>query len=171
MKTTYYTREGLNKIKEELRHLEEKEMPLIAAQIAEASAKGDLSENAEYHAAKHRQRVTSIRLNELKKEIVNAVVLDPRQIDTTQVSILTTVEIEDQDNGRMHTYLLVSEREADMKLGKLSINSPLGQGILGKKIGELVTIEMPSPHIPHKGAQQRTFKIRSIASGHQKKNG
>ncbi len=163
MKTRYYTAEGLAKLKEELIFLEEKEMPLIARLIGEASSQGDLKENAEYHAAKGRQNIVSLRIKRLKEELSQALVLDQAHIDTSQVGILTTVRLKDLEQKKELVYTLVSEREVDMRAGKISINSPIGQGLLGKKVGEKAVISMPSPLAGRRRAlEARSFEIISI---------
>ncbi|MEM9737848.1 MAG: transcription elongation factor GreA [Bacteroidota bacterium] len=164
LKINYYTKEGLDKIRQELRFLEEIEMPLIAKQIGEASEKGDRRENAEYHAAKDKQRITSMRIHTLKNAIANAVILNLSMVDTSQVNILTKVTIQDLDTNKQFIYTLVSEKEVDMKSGKISVNSPIGKGLLGKKINEIAVIAMPTPSIRQGlGINKRSFKILDIA--------
>ncbi len=141
---SYYTPEGFSKLKEELDYLIIKGRKSIAKQIAEARAKGDLSENAEYDAAKHAQGLLELKITKLEKIMQHARVLAKDQVDTTQVSLFTTVTIKNKQQGRTLSYTIVSTAEADLRKGKISIQSPIAQGILGKSIGEMATIQTPA---------------------------
>jgi transcription elongation factor GreA len=145
---SYVTEEGLNKLKKELEQLESVERPKISQQIAEARDKGDLSENAEYDAAKEAQGMLEMRISKLKNSIANSRVLDPSKIDTSTVQILNKVRIKNKKNNAEMTYTLVSESEADLKAGKISIDTPIAKGLLGKKVGDVVDIKVPSGVIP-----------------------
>ncbi|WP_448518020.1 transcription elongation factor GreA [Rhodoflexus sp.] len=140
---TYYTAEGLQKLKDELHELRTKGRAEIARQIAEARDKGDLSENAEYDAAKDAQGLLELKISKLEELLSQARVVDESMIDTSKVSILSKVKIKNKANGQQVEYMLVAEEEADLKLGKISVKSPIGQGLLGKKEGELAEITTP----------------------------
>lgn len=144
----YYTEEGLQKLKDELHHLETVERRRCTAAVAEAREKGDLSENAEYDAAREEQALLEVKIGKLKDLMVHARLVDESQIDVTKVSILTTVKIKNLKNNATMSYTLVAENEADLKLGKISIDSPIGKGLLGKKVGDKVDISVPSGIIP-----------------------
>ena len=141
---SYYTKEGLQKLKDELNELKTKGRTEMARQIAEARDKGDLSENAEYDAAKDAQGLLELKIAKLEEVVGNARVLDGTTVDSSKVSILSTVKIKNQQNGAQMTYMLVSEEEADLKSGKISVKSPIGKGLLGKKIGETAQVEAPA---------------------------
>ena len=143
-KISYYTEEGLNKLKTELNDMKTKGRSEIARQIAEARDKGDLSENAEYDAAKDAQGMLEMKIAKLEEILSNARVIDESSIDTSQVAVLSTVRIKNRRNGAEISYTLVSEEEADLKLGKISVGSPIGKGLLGKKVGEVATIQVPA---------------------------
>jgi transcription elongation factor GreA len=143
-KISYYTKEGLEKLKGELSHLKSKGRSEIAKQIAEARDKGDLSENAEYDAAKDAQGHLEAKIAQLEELMGKARLLDESLIDTSAVSILSTVTIKNKKNGASFTYTLVSEEEADLKAGKISTQSPIGKGLLGKKEGEVARIKTPA---------------------------
>ncbi|WP_103326587.1 transcription elongation factor GreA [Bacteroidetes bacterium endosymbiont of Geopemphigus sp.] len=143
-KAQYVTGEGLKKLREELEQLETLERPKISRQIAEARDKGDLSENAEYDAAKEAQGLMEMRIARLKEKIINARVIDSSQVDHSKVSILSTVQIKNITHGLDQSYTLVPESEADLKAGKISVNTPIAQGLLGKKIGETARIALPN---------------------------
>ena len=143
-KVSYYTEEGLQKLKDELEYLKTKARRDIARQIAEAKDKGDLSENAEYDAAKDAQGMLEMKIAKLEAIVGNARVLDGKNIDTSKVSILSKIKIKNNKNGAILTYTLVSEEEADLKSGKISVKSPIGKGLLGKKKGEIVEIQVPA---------------------------
>lgn len=143
-KISYYTREGLDRIKAELSTLKSKGRADIAKQIAEARDKGDLSENAEYDAAKDAQGHLEAKIAQLEDLVANARLLDESNIDTSKVSILSKVTIKNKKNNASVTYMLVSEEEADLKAGKISTMSPIGKGLLGKTVGEVATIKTPA---------------------------
>ena len=143
MSVNYYTKEGLQKLKKELEELKSKGRSNMAKQIAEARDKGDLSENAEYDAAKDAQGLLELKISKLEGVVSKARVIDESTIDTSKVSILSSVKIKNIKNNMEVTYQLVAEEEADLKLGKISIQSPIGKGLLGKKKGEKVTIKAP----------------------------
>lgn len=146
-KVSYYTKEGLDKLKSELTQLKGRGRADIARQIAEARDKGDLSENAEYDAAKDAQGLLEAKIAQLEEIVSNARLLDESQIDTDSISILSRVTIRNKKNNATVTYLLVSEEEADLKAGKISTQSPIGKGLLGKKKGDVVTIKTPAGEI------------------------
>ena len=142
-KYTYYTQEGFDKLTNELQELKTKGRSDIAKQIAEARDKGDLSENAEYDAAKDAQGMLEMKISKMETLLSQARVLDESQVDLSKVSILSTVRIKQKASGREVTYTLVAEEEADLKKGKISVGSPIGQGLLGKEVGELAEIKTP----------------------------
>lgn len=144
MSTQYVTKEGLEKLRNELRQFENIERPKISQQIAEARDKGDLSENAEYDAAKEAQGLLEVKISKLKSQIANARVIDQSMLDATKVSILSTVKIKNVINGKEMTYSLVPETESDLKLGKISVNTPIAKGLLGKKLGDIAEITLPN---------------------------
>lgn len=139
----YLTQEGYDRLKEELEHLKTEGRNEAARAIAEAREKGDLSENAEYDAAKDAQGLLEAKINELEKKFANARVLDASQVDISKVTVLTKVTIKNVKNNKKITYQLVSESEADLKAKRISVSSPVGKGLLGKKVGEIATIETP----------------------------
>jgi len=141
---SYYTKEGLEKLKKELERLEGSERQKISQQIADARDKGDLSENAEYDAAKEAQGLLELRISQMKEIISNARILDESQIDTSRVQILSRVKIRNEKTKKMMEYTIVSESEADLKAGKISIKSPIAQGLLGKTVGAKIEVEVPS---------------------------
>jgi transcription elongation factor GreA len=141
---SYYTPEGLQKLKDELAFLKTKGRADMAKQIAEARDKGDLSENAEYDAAKDAQGLLEMKISKLGDLVANARLLDEANVDTSKVSILCTVKIKNKKNGATVVYTIVSEEEADLKAGKISVKSPIGSGILGKKIGDLAMVDAPA---------------------------
>ena len=143
-KTSYYTKEGLKKLKEELDQLKDIERPKASQAIAEARDKGDLSENAEYDAAKEAQGMLEMRIARMEENYTNARLIDESQLDVSKVLVLSTVELLNKTNGMKMTYTLVAQSEADLKTGKISVNSPIGQGLLGKKVGEMAEISVPS---------------------------
>ncbi len=140
----YYTKEGLKRVKEELEYLKNVERPCISRQIAEARDKGDFSENAEYDAAKEAQGLLEMKISKMEDTIADARVLDSSQIDTSKIMVLSTVKIKNLQNDTEMKYTLVSESEVDLKSGKISINSPIGKGLIGKKVGEKAEIQVPS---------------------------
>ena len=141
---SYYTEEGLQKLKDELHRLETTERRNISKQIAEAREKGDLSENAEYDAAREAQGLLELKIAKLKEVIVNARIVDESLLDTSKVSILTKVKIKNLKSGQLLQYTIVAENEANLKEFKISIDSPIGKGLLGKKVGEKVDIQVPA---------------------------
>jgi len=144
---SYYTEAGLKKLKDELNELRTKGRADMARQIAEARDKGDLSENAEYDAAKDAQGLLELKISKLEEVVSNARVIDESSIDTSKVSILSKVKIKNKKNGMEVTYTIVSEEEANLKEGKISVKSPIGKGLLGKKAGEVAQIEAPAGKI------------------------
>ncbi len=144
MAINYYTKDGLQKLKDELTELKTKGRADMAKQIAEARDKGDLSENAEYDAAKEAQGLLELKISKLETVVGNARIIDESSVDTSKVSILSTVKIKNSKNKMEVTYQLVAEEEADLKSGKISVQSPIGKGLLGKKKGELATIKVPA---------------------------
>lgn len=138
------TQEGLNKLKSQLHELKTKGRSEMAKQIAEARDKGDLSENAEYDAAKEAQGLMEMKIAKLENTIAQARVLDESQIDTTKVSIMTVIKIRNSKTKKEFTYTLVAEEEADLANGRLSVLSPIGKGLLGKSIGESADIQIPA---------------------------
>ena len=147
MAINYYTKEGLQKLKDELSELKTKGRSDMAKQIAEARDKGDLSENAEYDAAKEAQGLLELKISKLEKVVGNARIIDESSIDTSKVSILSTVKIKNKKNNMEVKYQLVAEEEADLKSGKISVQSPIGKGLLGKRKGDLATIKVPAGDI------------------------
>ncbi len=143
-KVSYYTEEGLRKLKEELNQLRDVERPKASQAIADARDKGDLSENAEYDAAKEAQGLLEMKIAKLEELLANARLIDESQLDTSKVLVLSTVKLRNQQNGMELTYTLVAESEADLKAGKISVTSPIGKGLLGKKAGETAEIQVPN---------------------------
>ena len=141
---SYVTKDGLDKMKAELELLETIERPKITQQIAEARDKGDLSENAEYDAAKEAQGMLEMRISKLKNLIADAKVIDETNLDTSKVSILTTVRLKNMDTKGEQKFTLVPDNESDLKAGKISINTPIAKGLLGKVIGETADIVLPN---------------------------
>jgi len=141
---SYYTAEGLKKLKEELEHLKNVMRPKASADIAEARDKGDLSENAEYDAAKEAQGMLEMRIAKLEEVYANARLIDETHLDTSKVLVLSHVKIKNQTNGMELKYQLVAESEADLKNGKISVTSPIGKGLLGKSVGEIAEITVPN---------------------------
>ncbi|MFH1118816.1 MAG: transcription elongation factor GreA [Bacteroidota bacterium] len=154
MMNMYFTSEGLNRLKAELDQLVSIERPSISQQIAEARDKGDLSENAEYDAAKNAQGMLELKISKLQETIRNAKIIDETKLDNSKVLILTTVKIRNTKNNATMTYALVPENEADLKQGKISVNSPIAKGLLGKSVGDNVDIQVP--------AGKMTFEIVEI---------
>ncbi|MBS1765151.1 MAG: transcription elongation factor GreA [Bacteroidetes bacterium] len=154
MAITYLTEEGLKKLQEELNYLKTVQRPLISKQIAEARDKGDLSENAEYDAAKDAQGMLELKISKMEELLSSARIVDESKIDTSKVSILSKIRIRNLNNKQELTYTLVAENEADLKAGKISVTSPIGKGLLGKKKGETAEITVPSGKL--------TFEIISI---------
>ena len=144
---SYLTQEGYDKLRAELDVLKTEERKKIAAAIAEAREKGDLSENAEYDAAKDAQGMLELKINELEKVLANARVIDASQLDSSKVTVLSKVTIKNKKNGKELTYQIVAESEADLKAKKISVNSPIGQGLLGKAKGEIAVVTTPAGNI------------------------
>jgi transcription elongation factor GreA len=144
MAVTYYTEEGLRKLKDELTDLKSKGRADIARQIAEARDKGDLSENAEYDAAKDAQGLLELRISKMEEIVGNARVLDETTIDLSKVSIMTKVKLKNLKSNSTLTYSIVAEEEADLKSQKISVKSPIGSGLLGKKVGDRAEIKIPA---------------------------
>lgn len=147
MAINYYTKEGLQKLKDELENMKTIERPKISQQIAEARDKGDLSENAEYDAAKEAQGLLEMKISKMEDVVANARILDSSKVDTSKVMVLSTVKIRNKANKAEMKYTLVSESEADLKAGKISVSSPIGKGLVGKKVGEEAEIQVPSGKI------------------------
>lgn len=141
---SYYTKEGLKKLKDELLQLEQEERPRVSQEIADARDKGDLSENAEYHAAKEEQSLLETKIAKLKNVVANARIIDESQLDTSKVLIHSNVKIKNTANGMEFTYTLVADSESDVRNGKLSVNSPIGKGLLGKQEGDVAEIQVPN---------------------------
>jgi transcription elongation factor GreA len=151
----YVTEEGLLKLKEELDQLRNVERPLISRQIADARDKGDLSENAEYAAAKEAQGMLEMKISKLQDLVARSRVIDETKIDISSVRILHKVKIRNKSNNSIMEYQLVPESEANFKIGKIAVSSPIAQGLIGKKVGDIVQIKVPSGIIP--------FEIISIS--------
>ncbi|MGA2405451.1 MAG: transcription elongation factor GreA [Bacteroidales bacterium] len=151
----YVTVEGLQKLKKELDQLRNVERPSISRQIADARDKGDLSENAEYAAAKEAQGMLELRISKLEDIVARSRILDESKIDTSFVRLLNRVKIRNKSNNSVMEYLIVPESEANFKLGKIAVSSPIAQGLIGKKVGDIVKIKVPSGTIP--------FEIISIS--------
>ena len=146
-KVAYYTKEGYQKLKDELNQLKDVERPKASQAIAEARDKGDHSENAEYDAAKEAQGLLEMRIAKLEETLANARIIDESQLDNSKVLVLSTVTIKNKVNGQEMTYTLVAESEADLKTGKISVNSPIGKGLLGKAVGDIAEIQVPNGKI------------------------
>lgn len=151
----YYTEEGLQKLKDELHHLKSHERKAATQAIVEARDKGDLSENAEYDAAREAQALLEVRIAKLEEIIANARIVDESKLDLSKASILTTVKIKNLSSGATMKYTLVAENEADLKAGKISVDSPIGKALLGRKVGEKVDVQVP--------AGKMTFEIAEIS--------
>jgi len=144
MAVTYMTAEGYKKLVEELNELERVQRPAISKQIAEARDKGDLSENAEYDAAKEAQGLLEMKISQLKEMVASARMIDESKITTSEVQILNKVQIKNLKTGQVMTYMIVSESEANLKEGKLSVTTPIAKGLLGKKVGDKAEVKVPS---------------------------
>lgn len=153
-KISYYTAEGLKKLRDELNYLKDVERPKASQAIAEARDKGDLSENAEYDAAKEAQGMLEMKIAKLEEVVSNARVINESKIDTSKALIHSTVKIKNKGNNQEMTYKLVSQTEANLKAGRLSVDSPIGKGLLGKKVGDEAEIKVPNGVI--------TFQILEI---------
>ena len=151
---TYLTKEALEKLKSELQKMKSVDRPSASKAIAEAREKGDLKENAEYDAAKEAQGLLEAKIQRLESDLANVRILEEGNIDTSKVSILTKVTITNLSNKKQVTYHLVSEKEADLKQGKISVSSPIGKGLLGKQVGEVADVIVPSGKLQ--------FKVESI---------
>lgn len=143
-KVSYYTKEGMQELKDELDQLENVERPKVVKAIADARDKGDLSENAEYHAAREEQSMLEFKIAQLKNVVANARVMDDSNIDTSKVLALSKVKIKNVANNMEFEYTLVAENMSDLKKGKISIDSPIGKGILGKKVGDIAEVKIPA---------------------------
>lgn len=143
-KISYYTAEGLKKLRDEIEQLKSIERPKASQAIADARDKGDLSENAEYDAAKEAQGLLELKIAKLDEVLAGARLIDESQLDVTKALVLSTVKIKNQLNGMEMTYTLVAESEADLKTGKISVTSPIGKGLLGKSVGEIAEIKVPN---------------------------
>lgn len=143
-KVSYYTAEGLKKLRDELDFLRDVERPRASNAIAEARDKGDLSENAEYDAAKEAQGMLELKIAKLENTLANARLIDESQLDISKILVHSTVKIKNQANGMEMKYKLVAQSEADLKAGKISVDSPIGKGLLGKQQGEVAEIQVPS---------------------------
>ncbi len=141
---SYYTAEGLKKLKEELNQLRDVQRPKASQAIADARDKGDLSENAEYDAAKEAQGLLELKIAKMEEVLANARLIDESQLDTSKVLVLSTVRLKNKNNGMEMKYTLVAESEADLKSGKISVSSPIGRGLLGKKVGDIAEITVPN---------------------------
>lgn len=144
---SYVTEEGMQKLKEELDYLTSVERPAISRLIADARDKGDLAENAEYAAAKEAQGMLELKISRLEETVSKARIIDESRIDTSRVQILNKIKIKNLKNNQEMQYMLVSETEADLKAGKIAVNSPIAKGLLGRKVGEIVDIKIPSGYI------------------------
>ncbi|MBU0763218.1 MAG: transcription elongation factor GreA [Bacteroidetes bacterium] len=154
-KVSYLTEEGLRKLQQELDHLRNVERPAVSQMIADARDKGDLSENAEYDAAKNAQNMLEMKIAQLEETLRNSRLIDRRKLDNSKVQILSRVRIKNTGDSSIMEYIIVSETEADLKKGKISINTPIAKGLLGKKIGDIVEITVPSGKV--------TFEIIGIS--------
>jgi transcription elongation factor GreA len=143
-KVSYYTAEGLKKLRDELNYLKDVERPKASQAIGEARDKGDLSENAEYDAAKEAQGLLEMKISKMEETLANARLIDESQLDTSKVLVLSTVKLKNLNNGVEMKYTLVAESEADLKTSKISVSSPIGKGLLGKKVGETAEITVPN---------------------------
>jgi len=143
-KVSYYTPEGLKKLKDELNHLRDIERPKASQAIGEARDKGDLSENAEYDAAKEAQGMLEMKISKLEEVLSNARLIDESQLDVSKILVLSKVKIKNQTNGMIMNYTLVADGEANLASGKISVNSPIGKGLLGKSLGDIAEIQVPN---------------------------
>jgi len=141
---SYYTAEGLKKLRTELKQLKDVERVKASRAIAEARDKGDLSENAEYDAAKEAEGMLEMRISKLEETLAGARLIDESQLDNTKALVLSKVKIKNQSNGMELNYVLVADGEADLAAGKLSVNSPIGKGLLGKSVGDIAVIQVPN---------------------------
>ena len=141
---SYYTEEGLKKLRDDLNTLKDIERPKISNTIAEARDKGDLSENAEYDAAKEAQGMLEMKISKLEETLAGARLMDESQLDTSKILVLSKVKIKNETNGMEMDYMLVADGEADLASGKISVNSPIGKGLLGKSVGDIAEISVPN---------------------------
>ena len=146
-KVSYYTEEGLKKLRDELNKLKDIERPKASQAIAEARDKGDLSENAEYDAAKEAQGMLEMQIAKLENTLASARIINESELDNSRVLVLSNVEVKNKANSLVMKYKLVAQSEADLKSGKISVESPIGKGLLGKKVGEIANIIVPSGSI------------------------
>ena len=144
MGVSYYTQQGIDRLRSELNYLKDIERPNASRAIAEARDKGDLSENAEYDAAKEAQGLLELKISKLEETLSNARLIDESQLDSSKILVLSKVKIKNKLNGMTMEYQLVAESEADLKTGKISVNSPIGKGLLGKSVGEIAEINVPN---------------------------
>ena len=147
---SYYTEEGLKKLRQELNTLKDIERPKISNAIAEARDKGDLSENAEYDAAKEAQGMLEMKISKLEETLAGARLIDESQLDTSKVLVLSKVKIKNMSNNMEMDYMIVADGEADLASGKISVNSPIGKGLLGKSVGDIAEIDVPSGKLKFK---------------------
>jgi len=154
-KVSYITAEHLEKLKAELEHLINVERLAIARQIAEARDKGDLSENAEYDAAKDAQGILEMRIAKLEELITHSRIIDESKIDTSKVQLMNKVKIKNKKTNAIHEYLIVSESEANLKEGKIAVNSPIAKALIGKKVNDIVEVTIPAGKV--------TFEILEIS--------
>ncbi|MDW5287259.1 transcription elongation factor GreA [Formosa sp. PL04] len=143
-KVSYYTAEGLKRLRDELKQLKDIERPRASQAIGEARDKGDLSENAEYDAAKEAQGMLEMKISKLEEVLAGARIIDESQLDASKILVLSKVKIKNQTNGMEMNYILVADGEADLKTGRISVNSPIGKGLLGKSVGDVAEIQVPS---------------------------
>jgi transcription elongation factor GreA len=143
-KVSYYTEEGLKKLRDELNHLKDVERPKASQAIAEARDKGDLSENAEYDAAKEAQGLLEMRIAKMEETLTGARLINESELDSSKVLVLSTVEVKNIANGMKMSYTLVAQSEADLGAGKISVDSPIGKGLLGKEVGDKAEITVPN---------------------------
>ncbi len=144
MSTNYISQEGYDALNNEINHLERVERKRISGQIAEARDKGDLSENAEYDAAKEAQGLLELKISKLKNTLANCRVIDPKDVDLSKVNIQTIVRLKNMKVNKEVTYTMVAESESNLKAGKISVKSPIGEGLMGKKVGEIAAIKVPA---------------------------
>lgn len=156
-KVSYYSQEGLQKLRDELNYLKDVERPKASNAIGEARDKGDLSENAEYDAAKEAQGLLELRISKLEETLANARIIDESQLDTSKILIHSNVVIKNQATGKQMSYKLVAQSEADLRSGKISVDSPIGKGLLGKKVGDIAQIKVPNGEV--------AFEVIEISRG------
>lgn len=156
MSVLYVSKETLEQMKEELHRMRTSDRPAAARAIAEAREKGDLKENAEYDAAKEAQGILEAKIKKLESDVASARVLEADNVDTSKVSILTKVTLTNLNTKKQHTYHIVSEKEADLKQGKISVTSPIGKGLLGKTVGDVAEVQVPAGMVK--------FKIENITA-------